>query len=281
MTILITGANGFIGKHLVRELRDSAELLTPRSFELDLLDSTSVDNFFVSHQIDFIVHSAASGVRITAESQEQVTLDNLRMFKNLAKHSDSHCPMLVLGSGVEYDKRNSICKVSEDEWLNASPSDPYGKGKYAISQYILDHDHICNLRIFGVYGMYEHPSRLPAYVLARCLANEDIVLNQNAIFDFIYVKDLCKIIRHFIENGISEKFINVCPNTSISIKDFTRLIVSCFPEYTGQILFRNKGVGKEYSGSNALLRSLVKNISFTSYEEGIRDYIRDILTAKV
>ena len=278
--ILITGANGFIGRHLVKELSGSVELLTPRSFELNLLDSKSVEEFFGSRHIDFIVHSAATGVRINENSPEQVATDNLRMFENLAAHASASCPMLVLGSGAEYDKRRPLCKVKEEEWLDAEPADPYGKGKHAISRFILDHDHICNLRIFGIYGMHEHPSRLPAYVIAQSMANEDIVLNQNVIFDFIYVKDLCRIIRYFIEHGINEKFVNACPDESISIKDFASLVASCFSDYTGKILFKNEGMGREYTGSNAHLHSLIDNFLFTSYKDGVRDYIRDLTTSK-
>ena len=280
-TILITGANGFIGKHLVSELRGTAGLLTPRSFELDLLDRKRVDAFFACHDIDFIVHSAASGVRITPDAAERIAADNLRMVENLTAHVSADCPMLVLGSGAEYDKSRPLCKIKEEEWLHAAPSDPYGKGKHAISRFILEHDNICNLRVFGIYGMHEHPSRLPAYVLAQCMANEDIVLNQNVVFDFIYVKDLCRIIRHFIEHGINEKFVNVCPDDSISIKDFAFLTAACFPEYTGNIFFRNEGMGREYTGNNALLRSLIKDFSFTSYNEGLRDYIQDLQASKV
>ncbi|MBQ8173029.1 MAG: NAD-dependent epimerase/dehydratase family protein [Mailhella sp.] len=276
MTILITGANGFIGKHLVSELRGTAELLTPRSFELDLLDREHVDAFFACHNIDFIVHSAASGVRITPDAAERIAADNLLMVENLAAHVSADCPMLVLGSGAEYDKSRPLCKIKEEEWLHAAPTDPYGRGKHAISRFILDHEHICNLRIFGIYGMHEHPSRLPAYVLSRCMANEDILLNQNVVFDFLYVKDLCRIIRRFIEGGIQEKFVNACPVESISIRELAELAVSFFPDFTGQICFRNEGMGKEYTGSNNLLHTLLPEFSFTSYREGLTDYLHEL-----
>lgn len=275
-TILLTGANGFIGKHLTNDLSGTSELLTPRSFELDLRNCNDVDEYFFSHHIDFIIHSAASGVRGKGERSEQIAVDNLRMVENLAAHVSADCPMLVLGSGAEYDKSRPLCKVMEEEWLDAAPADPYGRGKHAISRFIHDHDHICNLRIFGIYGMHEHPSRLPAYVLAQCMANEDIILNQNVVFDFIYVKDLCRIIRHFIEGGIQEKFINICPDESITIRDFALLAVSLFPNYTGKIHFSHEGMGKEYSGSNKLLRTLLPGFSFTSYEDGLKDYLDDL-----
>lgn len=279
--ILITGANGFIGRHLVSELRDTAALLTPRSFELDLLDRKRVDAFFANYDIDFIVHGAASGVRVTPDAADWIASNNLHMVEHLSAHVSADCPMLVLGSGAEYDKRRPLCKVKEEEWLHSAPSDPYGRGKHAISRFILEHEHICNLRIFGIYGMYEHPSRLPAYVLSRCMANEDILLNQNVVFDFLYVKDLCRIIRHFIESGIQEKFVNACPDESISIKEFAELAASFFPDFPGRICFRNEGWGKEYTGSNTLLRSLIEGFAFTSYEEGLRDYIQDIQKANV
>ena len=280
MRVLLTGSGGFIGRHLVAALGESMALLTPRSHELDLLDGRSVDAYFAAHGVDFIVHSAAVGVRITADAPEQVAEANLRMFETLAAHATASCPMLVLGSGAEYDKRRPLHKVQEEAWLEASPVDPYGKGKHAISRAILGHGHICNLRIFGIYGMHEHPSRLPAYVLAQCRENKDILLNQDVVFDFLYVKDLCRIVgqllSHIREHGVQEKFLNACPDESISIKALAELAASLFPNYTGKIGFKQGGMGMEYSGSNQKLRSLLGGFDFTSYRGGLLDYLADL-----
>lgn len=280
MKVLLTGSGGFIGRHLVAGLGTSMALLTPRSHELDLLDSKAVDAYLAAHGIDAIIHSAAQGVRITADSPEQVAEANLRMFENLAAHASASCPMLVLGSGAEYDKSRPLRKVEEGAWLEASPTDPYGRGKHAISRSILGRRHICNLRVFGIYGMHEHPSRLPAYVLAQCMKNEDILLNQDVIFDFLYVKDLCRILGrllpHIREHGVREKFLNACPDESISIRAFAELAASLFPDYTGRVRFRQGGMGMEYSGSNQKLRTLLGGFDFTSYRGGLLDYLADL-----
>ena len=38
MNVLLTGSGGFIGKNLKSYLQDKYELLTPRSYELNLID---------------------------------------------------------------------------------------------------------------------------------------------------------------------------------------------------------------------------------------------------
>ena len=71
MNILLTGSGGFIGLHLKQYLGAKYNLFTPRSKDLNLLDESAVDNFFHQNKIDFIIHSAAAGVRITPDAKKE------------------------------------------------------------------------------------------------------------------------------------------------------------------------------------------------------------------
>ena len=54
-TVLLTGSGGFIGKNLKKFLENKYQLFTPRSFELDLIDSNAVEKYFSQNNIDFII----------------------------------------------------------------------------------------------------------------------------------------------------------------------------------------------------------------------------------
>ena len=267
--ILITGARGFIGSHLVKHLSQRYNILHPFSSELNLTIKEDVDKYIKSNDIQFIIHSASYGVKITSDAKmEDVTKPNLIMFNNLADFVSNKCPMIVLGSGAEYDKRNALSKIKEDDFGKDVPQDPYGYSKYLISKEIEKKDNILNLRIFGIYGKGENSTRLATSIIKNNAEHQAIVLNQNVVFDFIYIEDFCKIVETFINDFPKEKFINVSPTISIEIKEIAE-IINKISDFKSEIIFKKEGLDKEYTANNSLLLSLLGDFEFISYENGI------------
>jgi len=60
--VLVTGAGGFLGRHLVDALRARrpAALLAPKHAELDLMERATVRAFFASEQPTVVLHVAGS-----------------------------------------------------------------------------------------------------------------------------------------------------------------------------------------------------------------------------
>ena len=173
--ILLTGSGGFIGQHLKKYLSEY-ELYTPRSFDLNLMDKSSLEQYLRKNKIDFIIHSASCGVRITENATiEDVAQPNIQMFDNLAKHK---IPMITFGSGAEYDKSRNIINIKESHFGDFIPKDPYGYSKYLISQEIQKYDHILNLRIFGIYGQNENPTRVTTSIINNYINKEKIHKNK-------------------------------------------------------------------------------------------------------
>ena len=54
MKILITGASGFLGRHLTPRLERGNELLTPTSKQLDVSDYDALQQYFYDHDFDTI-----------------------------------------------------------------------------------------------------------------------------------------------------------------------------------------------------------------------------------
>lgn len=270
--ILLTGSGGFIGSHLKEYLQNKYNLFTPRSFELNLLDGLSVKKYIETNKINFIIHSASCGVRITADATiEDVAKPNLEMFNNLADCVNPNCPMITFGSGAEYDKSRPLQKIKEEDFGKSIPKDPYGYSKYLISKEIEKQENILNLRIFGIYGQGEDASRVTSCIINDNLNHRPITLNQNVVFDFIWIDDFCKIVEHFIEKPTKEKFINVSPTESIQIVDLAN-IVNDFSDFKSEIIIKNKGLNKEYTGNNNKLIKEIKDIKFTSYKESMKKF---------
>lgn len=267
--ILLTGSGGFIGKHLKNFLSEKFNLFTPRSFQLNLLDKNAVADYVKANKINFIIHSASCGVRISPDATiEEVAKPNIEMFKNLA---DLNLPMITFGSGAEYDKSRPLHKIKEENFGENIPQDPYGYSKYAISKEIEERENILNLRIFGIYGTGEDKSRVTSCIVNDNLAHRPILLNQNVVFDFIYIDDLCKIVEYFIKNETNENFINVTPTKSIEIVELAK-IVNDFSDFKSKIIVKKDGLNKEYTGDNSTLLKLMPDLKFTSYAEGMKKF---------
>lgn len=257
--ILLTGSGGFIGKHLKKYFTEY-NLYTPRSYELNLLDENAVASYLSENKIDFIIHSASCGVRITPDATlEEVAKPNIQMFNNLAK---SGLPMITIGSGAEYDKSRPLVNIKEEDFGKSIPKDPYGYSKYMISKEIEKRENILNLRLFGIYGFGEDASRVTSCIINAKIKNEPVVLNQNVRFHFIWIDDFCKIVKHFVEHPTKEKFINVAPNESIEIIDLAKIAGV-------KTIIKNEGMNKEYTANNTKLLQKLDGFEFTSYDVGM------------
>lgn len=267
--IFITGANGFIGKNLKEFLSVKYNLLTPNSKELNLLDETKVKKYFKDNKIDFVIHCAnRGGLRGTVDSQNVVT-DNLKMFDNLCENMTNQ-RMIFFGSGAQYDKNRNLKKIKENDFGKNIPKDYYGYSKYLITKKILEMKNVLNLTIFGCYGKYELLSRFPSYAINQNLKKEDIVINQNVFFDYLYIDDLCKVVECFINNKPESKIINVTPIKSIDLFSVSN-IINEIGTYESKIVIKNKNLNYEYTGDNFVLLQEIKNFEFTSYDKGINN----------
>ncbi|MCR4663537.1 MAG: NAD-dependent epimerase/dehydratase family protein [Endomicrobiaceae bacterium] len=266
--ILITGANGFIGRNLKEFLSAHYNLFTPLKKELNLLNSSQVGKYFNNNKIDFIINCASVGGLRGVIDSEQIVNDNLLMFDNLCENVTNQ-RMIFFGSGAQYDKNRDLKKIKESDFGKYIPKDYYGYSKYLITKKILEVDNILNLTVFGCYGKYELLSRFISYAINQSLKQEDIVINQNVVFDYLYIDDLCKTVEFFINNKPKSKIINVTPVQSIDLVSISN-IVNEFAKYKSEIIIQNKKLNYEYTGDNSLLLQEINNLKFNTYEEGIK-----------
>lgn len=270
--ILITGSGGFIGKNLKEYFAAKFNVLSPRSSELNLLDSSAVNSYFSSHNIDVVLHCGAVGARVTSGAKKEIADKNILMFKNLVDNLKPNQFMINFGSGAEYDKCRALKKVKETDFGKSIPKDPYGYSKYVISNEIEKSDNILNIRLFGVYGKYENESRFPTYAISQNLNKQPITINKNVVFDYLYIDDLCKIVDAFIQNKPPEKIINITPTKSISLYEIAQ-IVNTISDFKSEIIIKDAQLNNEYTGDNSRLLSEIKDfqhLSFTSYEDGLK-----------
>ena len=268
MNILLTGSGGFIGKNLKSYLQDTYELLTPRSYELDLTDENAVKEYFAAHDIGFVIHCGSTGGARGIQDRDTTIEDNLAMVDNILKYKNADTRVILFGSGAMYDKSRNLHKEKEETIGDVVPQDLYGKSKMLIAQKIKDRSDVLCLNIFACYGYGEKENRFPSYAISRVLAGENIEINQNVVFDYLWVEDMERIIEYFIEHKPEDNIINITPTESISLYDIAQ-IVNSICDKPVQIYINNSVMNNEYTGDNTLLLKNYPEIKFTSMKDGL------------
>ncbi len=269
MDILLTGSGGFVGQNLKKYLTQFYNILSPRSFELDVTNCYEVIDYFKKHNVDFIIHCGSVGGVRGKEDEENTLNANLKMIDNLILAKKKDTKIITFGSGAMYNKACDLHKVKENQIGESVPNDLYGKSKMLIAQKIQNRLDVLCLNIFACFGYNEKPSRFPSYAINQNLKNEDIVINQNVVFDYLFIEDLNKIVKHFIEcNWTKNNIVNITPTNSISLLEIAN-IVNEISEFKSNIIIKNKVLNFEYTGDNSQLLKYIPEFEFTPYEIGI------------
>lgn len=269
MRILLTGSGGFIGKNLKSYMQDKFELLTPRSYELDLTNSDAVAEYFRTNDIDFVIHCGSIGGARGVQDKDSTIEDNLAMVDNILLNKKASAKVILFGSGAMYDKSRALHKVKESQIGEVVPNDLYGKSKLLISEKIKNRQDVLMLNIFACYGYGEKENRFPSDAINKVLQGEDIVINRNVIFDYLFVEDMERIVEYFILNNPKNNIINITPTNSASLLEIAN-IVRGFSSKKVDIKILNEELNNEYTGDNSLLLKNYPSLQFTSMECGLK-----------
>lgn len=186
-TALITGSNGFIGKHLSdRLLSDGFKVAQfPRA---SLFDYDSVVKVIEEVKPDYIFHLAAYGNFSTQKDEDQMLISNILATFFLLKASK--CKFIYFSSSSVYGEKKKT--MSENHSLDTDTF--YGCTK-ASAEFLCrafakkyDRD-IAIIRPFSVYGEGEDDSRFIPTVINKILNDEELYLDSNAVHDWIYIQD--------------------------------------------------------------------------------------------
>jgi len=264
MKVLYLGGNGFVGKNVLNQFSlEGINYLAPRSFELNLLNTLEVDRYIGVHKPDVVIFSA---VNINSLNE------NMQMFLNVARCSHSFGKLISLGSGAEYDNRNYIQTMDESRFGLSIPCDTYGLSKYANAAFIENSaEKFFNLRVFGIYGKYEDFSRrFISNNICNVLTGGQISINQDMCFDYIYAIDFAKMLCKFLYADPAHKSYNVCATNTVKLSKLASIIRDTHDEDV-QIIIKEEGLKKEYSGDNSRFICEFYDFNETKFTDGIAE----------
>lgn len=270
--ILLTGGNGFIGRNIQESfLSQKYDLFAPRSFELDLSDTSAVDAYFRKHSFDAVIHAAVKPGHRNAKDPTNLFYTNMRMFENLARNADRFGKLINLGSGAIYDVSADNRMVTEEETGLRCGKDEHSFCKYVMHKRLETLPHAVDLNIFGIFGKYEDwQIRFISNAICKTLFGLPITLRQNRRFSYLYVNDLMPVLEYFIEHDAQHLSYNVTPDEETELLQAAQTV----KEISGTenpIIVGKEGYGLNYSGSNARLRSEIQDITFTPLIDAVKE----------
>jgi nucleoside-diphosphate-sugar epimerase len=232
-TILITGASGFIGKHLLNELNHEAYTIyalsrKPRVYSQVNVhpiigDISEIENHpEIIDKIEYCIHIA--GEKKTVAKMQKSNVDNL--ITMLSAFKTKNINFLHISSSGIYGIENYPEKViTEDK--ECYPNNEYENSKHEAENQLLAFAKknklaFSILRPSNVFGENDSQNKLLG-LIKLIKGGKFFLINEKAMLNYVYVGQLTFTIKKFIDNNIfSGETYNV--NSPTNIQYFTSLI---------------------------------------------------------
>lgn len=231
--ILVTGAAGFIGFHVARQLLAEgrsvvgldnlnsyydpalkqarlAQLRNESRFsfvQADLADRATMAALFARHRFAEVVHLAAqAGVRYSIEHPQSYVDSNLQGFLNVLEGCrNSGCRHLVYASSSSVYGANTKLPFSERDRTD-HPVSFYAATKKANEVMAQSYSHlyrlpVTGLRFFTIYGPWGRPDMAMFLFVNAIMADKPIRLFNHGRMrrDFTYVDDVTRVVSKLID----------------------------------------------------------------------------------
>lgn len=285
--ILVTGGSGLVGKHL-RDLLPSAIYLSSKDCDLTILEQTR--QAMKKYKPNLVVHLAArvGGIMDNINHPVEYLEDNILMNTNLLKTCHEYKVDRVIGvlSTCIYPDKADSYPMTEKDLFNGPPTSTNFSYAFAkrcmaaqmnsyVKQYNKKWSYLIPCNLYGEYDKYEeHNSHFVSALIRKLYEAEDkIVLwgDGTPLRQFMYGKDLARVIKYMIEHDIIGNF-NVAPDETYTINDIANIVRKANMKENIMIAYdssKPNGQHRKDVDSSKLLKSL-GGFEFTKLSEGSR-----------
>ena len=294
--VLVTGGNGFLGSHVVNELKNLnvKDIFTPASKDYDLRNRTDCKKVLKDIDVVFHLASTSGGIMFLKERPAEAFYDNIMMGVNLiheAKEAGIE-KLIITGAVSSYPKLAPIPFNEKNIW-DGYPDEtnaPYGIAKRTLlvqSQAYRQQFDFNSIILFltNLYGPKDHFDPMSATVIPALIHKISSAKKQNdksiSIWgdgtptrDFLYVQDAVRGLMLAAEKYDEGLPINLGSDQETTINELVNLI-SKITGFKGQIKWdKSKPNGQpRRKVSNKLAEEKLGFKSETTLEEGLQKTI--------
>jgi GDP-L-fucose synthase len=294
--VLVTGGNGFLGSHVVNELKNLnvKDVFIPASKDYDLRNKTDCKKVVKDIDVVFHLASTSGGIMFLKEKPAEAFYNNIMMGVNLiheAKEANVE-KLITTGAVSSYPKLAPIPFNEKNIWdgypdeTNAS----YGMAKRMLlvqSQAYRQQFGFNSIVLFptNLYGPKDHFEPMSATVIPALINKISSAKKQNGesisiwgdgtpTRDFLYVQDAVRGLMLAAEKYDEDLPINLGSDREIAIKELVYLISEII-DFKGQIKWdKSKPNGQpRRKVSNKLAEEKLGFKAEIALEEGLRKTI--------
>jgi dTDP-4-dehydrorhamnose reductase len=223
MKVLVFGASGQLGKHLLRSKPNDVELLIPSRFELDFYDGSKICDYVLQHEPAWVINAAAYTNVDQAETDKNAALT--------ANHGGPTClawacgftgsKLLHISTDYVFDGSSDIGYSENDI---TSPINHYGLSKWEGEVALLKERSIKSyiLRTSWLYGVTG--KNFVRTMTARALRGEGSKVVSDQIGSPTNARDLAKGIFSIVEKGPEKGIYHFSNQGSCSWFEFAQKI---------------------------------------------------------
>ena len=294
--VLVTGGNGFLGSHVVNELKNLnvKDVFTPASKDYDLRNRTDCKKVLKDIDVVFHLASTSGGIMFLKERPAEAFYDNIMMGVNLiheAKEAGIE-KLIITGAVSSYPKLAPIPFNEKNIW-DGYPDEtnaPYGIAKRTLlvqSQAYRQQFDFNSIILFltNLYGPKDHFDPASATVIPALINKISSAKKQTkksiSIWgdgtptrDFLYVQDAVRGLMLAAEKYDEGLPINLGSDQETTINELVNLI-SKITGFKGQIKWdKSKPNGQpRRKVSNKLAEEKLGFKAETTLEEGLQKTI--------